>query len=317
MSTTEAAMLGSAPSTTRISNGVLMAEDDPMFRRILQGWLESWGDRVHIAHDGTQAWEILDQERSPELLIIDWMMPGIDGLELCRRVRARQRATYQYILLITAKDARQDVIEGLEAGADDYLTKPFTKAEMRARLTVGRRILRLQDDLIHAREDLRFQATHDGLTGAWNRSAVIGLLRREMERAVRSQSHTSLLMLDLDHFKKINDTHGHHAGDSVLKEVVQRVSQVIRSYDSLGRYGGEEFVVVLPNCSHEQAVQSAERIRAAVCASPVRTGEMLIPITVSIGAAVTSSGTSDTDLLAQADRALYRAKHAGRNRVAV
>src|SRR5258708_1643471 len=193
------------------------------------------------------------------------MMPCIDGLELCRRIRAGQRATCRYILLITARDERQDVLEGLEAGADDYLTKPFTKAELQARLTVGRRILRLQDDLIHAREDLRFQATHDGLTGAWNRDAVIGLLRREMERASRSQSHTSLLLLDLDHFKKVNDTYGHPAGDAVLKEIVLRISQVIRSYDLLGRYGGEEFAVVLPNCNHEQAVQSAERIRAAVC----------------------------------------------------
>ncbi len=317
MSTTEAATLGSARLTSRVPNGVLVAEDDPMFRRILQGWLESWGDRVHIAHDGTQAWQILDQECSPELLILDWMMPGIDGLELCRRIRAGQRATYRYILLITARDERSDVLEGLEAGADDYLTKPFTKAELQARLTVGRRILRLQDDLIHAREDLRFQATHDGLTGAWNRDAVIGLLRREMERASRSQSHTSLLLLDLDHFKKVNDTYGHPAGDAVLKEIVLRISQVIRSYDLLGRYGGEEFAVVLPNCNHEQAVQSAERIRAAVCESPVRAGEVLIPITVSIGAAMASSGTSDADLLAQADGALYRAKHAGRNRVAV
>ena len=188
------------------------------------------------------------QELPPQMLILDWVMPKIDGVELCRRIRARNRAPYQYILLVTAKDDKQDKISGLEAGADDYLTKPFDRSELHARLRAGRRILALQDDLIQAREGLRFQATHDVLTGNLNRGAILDLLRRELERAVRSQSAAGILLLDLDHFKKINDTYGHLTGDRVLKEVAQRIRGAVRSYDAVGRYGGEEFLVVLPGC---------------------------------------------------------------------
>jgi len=159
------------------------------------------------------------------------MMPGIEGTELCRRIRSRQRVPYQYILLLTANNDKQDVVRGLEAGAEDYLTKPFEPSELRARLTVGKRILALQRDLIQAREELRFQATHDALTGIWNRGALLNLLHRELERALRSKNTTCILMLDLDHFKNVNDTHGHLAGDAVLKEVARRVVQVVRAYD--------------------------------------------------------------------------------------
>lgn len=297
---------------------VLVAEDDAIFRKILQSWLESWGYRVVVAEDGGKAWNILQQERPPELLILDWMMPEVDGTELCRRVRERQRDPYQYILLVTARDDKQDVVRGLEAGADDYLTKPFDRNELRARIRVGRRILTLQDDLIHAREELRFQATHDVLTGVWARGAVLELLQRELNRSLRTPSPTGVLMLDLDHFKKINDTHGHLTGDVVLKEVANRISKVVRSYDLVGRYGGEEFVVVLPGCDKDQARQSAERIRLMVGNAPVLTASSEIPVTVSVGATAAASGaTSDIEILAAADTALYQAKNAGRNCTAV
>lgn len=292
---------------------VLVAEDDPMFRKILQNWLQSWDYKVIVATDGTEAWNILQQERPPDLLILDWVMPGVDGMELCRRIRERQSASYQYILIVTANDARQDVVRGLEAGADDYLTKPFDKAELRARLRVGRRILTLQEDLVRAREDLRFQATHDVLTGIWNRRAVLDLLHREIERAARFHASTGVLMLDLDHFKKINDTYGHLTGDAVLKETAQRITQVVRSYDFVGRYGGEEFLVLLPGCDKEQAEQSGERIRFAVMATPVAAGGSEISVTISIGATATIGGP-ETEVLAIADAALYQAKSAGRNR---
>jgi len=312
MSTSE--LIVAQPKLVETTGRVLVADDDPIFRRILQTWLEKWGYRVSVVEDGTGAWDILQQEHSPELLILDWMMPGIEGIELCRRIREKQRGLYQYILLVTAKDDRQDVVKGLEAGADDYLTKPFDKNELQARLRAGRRILTLQDDLIEAREQLRFRATHDGLTGIWNRTALLELLRSELERAVRTNGSTGVLMLDLDHFKKINDTYGHLVGDGVLKETVQRVDQVVRAYDFVGRYGGEEFIVVLPGCGKEQALQSAERIRAAVNSAPVRVAGSEIAVTVSIGATAATSEISEAQILANADAALYRAKNDGRNR---
>lgn len=301
-----------------ISNGpVLVAEDDAMFRRILQSWLESWGYRVTLAEDGSKAWAILQQELPPELLILDWMMPEIDGVELCRRIRDRQGSPYQYILLVTAKDDKRDVVSGLDAGADDYLTKPFDRNELRARLRVGSRILGLQRELISAREELRFQATHDVLTGVWNRAAVLDLLHRECGRSARTGSSVAVLMLDLDHFKKINDTYGHLVGDLVLREVANRIAQNVRSYDLVGRYGGEEFLIVFPECDKTQIEQSANRIRLAIASNPILTASAEIPVTVSLGATVNTGSQSERDTLSSADTALYRAKNAGRNRVVV
>jgi two-component system, cell cycle response regulator len=299
-------------------NRVLVAEDDAMFRRILQSWLTTWGYEVTMAEDGAKAWAILQQEIRPQVLILDWMMPAINGLELCSKVRERKQTPYQYILLATAKDAKQDLVRGLEAGADDYLTKPFDRSELRARLRACNRILTLQDDQIQAHEQLRFQATHDALTGLWNRGEILEMLRRELERGARSKTTTGILMLDIDHFKAINDTYGHLTGDAVLREVTQRITKAVRSYDSVGRYGGEEFVIVLPGCSREQVDQGAERVRAAVDDGPVRVGESQIAVTVSIGAAVTAHGAiSEKEILAAADVALYRAKEIGRNRTVV
>jgi two-component system cell cycle response regulator len=294
---------------------VLVAEDDAMFRRILQSWLETWGYRVTLTEDGAQAWKALQQEPPPQLLILDWMMPKTDGVELCRKVREQNRTPYQYILLATAKDGKQDLVKGLEAGADDYLTKPFDKSELRARLKACNRILTLQDSQIQAQEQLLFQATHDLLTGVWSRGAILETLRRELDRAARSKSATGLLMLDIDHFKTINDTHGHLIGDGVLKQVTQRIVHAIRGYDSVGRYGGEEFLIVLPGCGRDQIDQGAERVRGAVDDGPLLVDGLTISVTVSIGAAVATGATiSDLEILAAADAALYRAKRAGRNR---
>ena len=307
------------PAGRNSSTQILIAEDDAMFRKILQSWLESWGHQVIVAEDGTKAWNILQQENPPELLILDWVMPGIDGLELCRRIRQQQKTSYQYILLVTGKDDKQDVVRGLDAGADDYLTKPFDRNELRAHLRVGRRILTLQRDLINARDDLQFQATHDVLTGIWNRGGVLDLLHRELERAARARTSTSVLMLDLDHFKKINDTYGHLTGDVVLREVAKRIIQSVRSYDLVGRYGGEEFLVVLAACGKTEIEQSANRIRLAVASAPILAGSSEIPVTVSIGATVIacSNAASEKDALLAADKALYEAKNGGRNRVSL
>ena len=299
------------------SNSVLIAEDDPMYRKILTTWLEKWGYRVHVAKDGADAWEMLQHDSAPELLILDWIMPGIDGPELCRRIRASSPAPYQYILLVTAKNETDDVVTGLEAGADDYLTKPFDQNELRARLRVGKRILTLQDDLIESREKLRFQATHDELTGILNRRALLEKMQQEVNRVHLDGGKTGILMLDLDHFKKINDTHGHLIGDEVMKEVARRIRQVARSYDMIGRYGGEEFLVVLPNCDKNQSLVTAERIRLSISDLPIQAGDIVINVTASVGVATTETGrTRSNELLALADAAMYEAKRAGRNRVA-
>ncbi len=297
---------------------MLIAEDDAMFRRILQSWLESWGYQVVVAEDGAEAWNILQQDHPPELLILDWIMPEIDGTELCRRIRERKRSPYQYILLVTGKDDRQDVVRGLEAGADDYLTKPFDRNEFQARLRVGRRILTLQHDLINARDELQFQATHDILTGVWNRGAVLDLLHRELERAARARTSTSVLMLDLDHFKKINDTYGHLTGDAVLREVANRITQSVRSYDLVGRYGGEEFLLVLAACGKSEIEQSADRIRLAIASTPILSVSSEIAVTASIGATVIADGgVTQEEILLTADKALYQSKNDGRNRVTI
>jgi diguanylate cyclase (GGDEF)-like protein len=239
-------------------------------------------------------------------------MPNLNGIDLCRLVRERASSPYQYILLVTAKDDKQDLVRGLEAGADDYLSKPFDRDELRARLRTGRRILTLQDEQLKAREELRLQATHDGLTGTWNRNAILDLLHREYELAARTGSTIGVIMLDVDHFKQVNDTYGHLAGDHVLVEAARRMQEAVRSYDLVGRYGGEEFLVVSPDCDREQIQICAERIRSAMAEQPVLALDSRIPITVSAGTAVLVPRlNSEKDALAAADTALYRAKSGG------
>ncbi len=244
-------------------------------------------------------------------------MPGISGVELCRRIREQQRERYQYVLLVSGKDEKQDVVAGLEAGADDYLTKPFDIGELRARLRAGKRILALQSELIQAREALRFQATHDDLTGLWSRGAMLHLLHSERQRGLRSDSATGILMIDLDHFKTINDTYGHLVGDAVLKVAGYCINQAVRSYDCVGRYGGEEFLAVLSNCTLQDLHNIAERTRNMISGKQILTSAGDIRVTASIGGVVDSKDTSDLELLAAADSALYEAKRTGRNRVIV
>jgi two-component system, cell cycle response regulator len=310
------AIPGSEPERSK-SLTVLIAEDDAMFRRLLERQLQSWGFQVIAVKDGEEGWKIIQQSDAPDLLILDWMMPGVDGVELCRRVRAQERDRYPYVLLLTGKDEKQDVIDGLNSGADDYLTKPFDIGELRARLRAGKRIISLQQQLIQAREALRFEATHDALTGVWSRGATLHLLGNEMQRGIRANSSTGILMVDLDHFKNVNDTYGHLIGDEVLKEAANRISQAVRSYDFVGRYGGEEFLAILANCTLDDLRMVAERIRAAVADLPIATRTASVKATVSIGAVVTSRAAHELESLAAADSALYQAKRSGRNRVVI
>jgi two-component system, cell cycle response regulator len=304
----------SAERSRGASDQVLIAEDDAMFRTMLRSWLESWGYQVTVAKDGAEAWQILQQDHAPQLLILDWMMPEMSGLELCRSIRERNTSIYQYILLATAKDDKKDLVQGLEAGADDYLSKPFDRNELRARLRTGRRILTLQEEQIKAQKDLQFQATHDGLTGIWNRRAILDLLHREFDIAARSRNRIGVMMLDVDHFKQVNDTFGHLAGDVVLKETARRIQHTMRSYDLAGRYGGEEFLVVQPDCDVHEVQACAERIRSAMAEESILVEGSEIAITLSVGTAILDPlAITEKDALIAADAALYDAKNAGRN----
>ena len=244
---------------------VLAAEDNPVFQSMLKAMLGKWGYEAIIAPDGNEAMRLLSRDDPPRMAILDWMMPGMDGVEVCRCIRGVRREPYIYMLLLTARNESQDLVEGMDAGADDYLTKPFVAHELRARLRAGRRILDLQAELVvAAREALRIQATYDGLTGVLNRGSVLDALNQDLARAGRESGPVAVLLTDIDHFKKVNDTHGHQAGDAVLQETAHRMKSAIRAYDSMGRYGGEEFLIVLPGCDGEDAVHQAERIREAI-----------------------------------------------------
>lgn len=294
---------------------VLVAEDDTATRKIIGAWLERLGYRTILAEDGREAWEVLDREIPPKLVLLDWTMPGIDGIELCRRLRCKEHAYYPYILMMAGRRDSYDVALALESGADDYLAKPFEEADLKARLRVAKRILGLQDSLIEAREGFRIQAMKDPLTDLWSRTAFLEFLEREMNRAARSKAKTGLLFVDIDHFKKINDTYGHLAGDTVLKDVAHCLKRCVRSYDFVGRYGGEEFCIALSECSGRHLAQRAEAIRQTVAAATTKIAGAEIAVTISIGATEVWSGAT-TPLaisLAIADNALYRAKSAGRN----
>jgi len=295
---------------------LLIAEDDPVSRRLLEATLTKWGYEVTVCTNGVQALEALQREDAPRLAILDWMMPEMDGVQVCREVRKRAEEPYTYILLLTAKCQKEELVEGLDAEADDYLTKPFDPSELRARVRSGIRILELQADLIAAREELRKQATHDPLTGLWHHSAILDILRREFSRSKRENTPLCVLMLDIDRFKRFNDTYGHQKGDLVLREIAESMHQTLRDYDMLGRYGGEEFLIVLPACNPEQGVVAAERLRKHVASKSIDTPDGPVHVTVSVGVAADAQvGKLDANvLLRAADVALYRAKDAGRNR---
>jgi two-component system, cell cycle response regulator len=295
---------------------ILVADDESVSRRMLYALLNKWGYQVTAAEDGDAAWAALRSQDAPRMAVLDWMMPGRSGVELCRALRHERPEPYTYILLLTAKDSKDGVVEGLESGADDYLTKPFNPQELKARIRVGLRILELEDNLVQAREAMRFKATHDPLTGVWNRGAILETLEREVWRSRREGVSLGLLIADLDHFKSINDTHGHPIGDAVLREVTKRMAADVRPYDAVGRYGGEEFLVLLPGCNDSETQSKAERLRKAISQEPIATPVANLRITMSVGGIATAEWPQDSanQILRRVDAALYRAKKEGRNR---
>jgi two-component system, cell cycle response regulator len=291
---------------------ILVVDDDPVSRLLLQASLGAAGHRVQEASNGEVAWEMLQRDTF-RLVISDWMMPGLDGLELTRRIRAAANANYIYIILLTVKGGKDDVVSGLEAGVDDYLTKPFNPNELRARVAIGERILSLEAHLAESRQQLQLLATHDELTKVLNRRAIYENAGAELQRALRSDTSLSLVLFDMHNFRAVNDQHGHLVGDRALSLVAETLRQNKRPYDLLGRWGGDSFLLVLPDTSAEAAYSVASRLHESVVAAYLPTENTLVQLALHVGVAgLHPSQHVPLDvLLQQADAALRSAKRAG------
>ena len=291
---------------------VLIAEDNLVSRLMLETFLRKWGYDIVITTNGREAWEVLQEPEAPNLVISDWMMPDLDGLELCRRIREIERAEYIYFIILTSKGKKEDVVAGLEAGADDYLIKPFNQDELKYRVRIGERIIELE------RRILRLAST-DSLTGVLNRRAFMERMEQEINRSFRENSPLSLILADIDHFKGVNDRHGHQVGDLVLQKFVSQLTESSRTYDFVGRYGGEEFVICLPGSTDSQARTVAERMRKSVEEMRIMLPDISksVRITTSFGVVTLRLELEDSvdSLIGRADDALYKAKREGRNRV--
>ncbi len=296
---------------------ILIAEDDPISSRILEKNLENWGYTVKLAKTGEEAWKAIKDE-DLRLSILDWMMPGMNGVEICKKLRRRKGNRYTYIILLSAKDRKRDIIAGLSAGADDYMTKPVNFLELRARLKTGQRIIDLEDKLILIQNQLKDIASRDSLTKLWNRVEIVKFLREELERGRREKKPVGVIMIDLDYFKKINDALGHDAGDAALLQVVSRVKRKLRKSDKVGRYGGDEILAILPHCGLEETKKVAERLRLSVARRGIKINLTRIPVTVSVGCACSAEMPEPTaeNLIKASDEALLAAKSRGRNCVA-
>jgi len=294
---------------------ILIAEDDLTSRTILAAILQKLGfDPIEVG-DGGAAWAAMQQPLPPGLAILDWEMPGMSGIEVCRKIREQNSANPPYIIILTARQAKADIVNGLEAGANDYITKPYDNDELRARVQVGRRMVDLQAELIAAKDALAHEAMYDSLTGALNRRVILETLDKELKRAKRGKTSVSIGLFDIDHFKKVNDVYGHQAGDEVLCKFVRTIQSNLRNYDYVGRYGGEEFLVVAPDSTGTPNESLYERLRIQIARISTVVRGVRINITASVGVAGSNGSTTVETLVAAADAALYRAKDEGRNRV--
>jgi len=303
------------------SYSVLIVEDNLLMRKILEGHLSDLGHTVVAVENGRQALELLEHSHFP-IVITDLVMPEIGGLELCRAVRERSFDGYTYVVMLTAQDSKDEMVRGLEAGADEYLIKPVNRAELTVRLKTADRILSLESSLKKSYEEIKALSVKDPLTRVYNRGYLDEKLIHEVKRAFRFERPLSLIMLDIDHFKIINDTFGHLTGDLVLVECARLMSASVRKeIDWVARYGGEEFVIVLPETSLSGARIAAERFRNRLASCVIDANGTELRVTASFGATSFTPSCQREDLtmaaalLERADQCLYQAKKEGRNRV--
>jgi two-component system, cell cycle response regulator len=301
------------PSSREVK--ILVADDSPIYRKLVEQSLSQEQYNVLFAKTGQQAMDLFI-EHQPALVITDWSMPDISGIELCQRIRRDHHHFYAYVILLTGNTDKEEVIEGLAAGADDYLTKPFHSGELQARVRVGRRIADLHREVQDKNRQLEEMALTDSLTGLPNRRAIDFWASRELSAAVRHDFPIWVVMADLDHFKSINDAHGHDAGDTVLKTFAEILKSNTRSSNICGRMGGEEFLVVLTHAEKENAAIAIERIRKQFAAQKFTVAGSTFGATASFGmAGIHGTACDFSDLVARADAALYVAKRQGRNRI--
>lgn len=300
---------------------ILIVDDDPISRRLIHRTLEKLGYRVHVAEHGREAWQII-QRNGIQLVITDWLMPQMDGLDLTRKIRSAEMPGYVYIVILTGQEGIDNVVDGFDSGADDYLVKPVSPKELQARLRVGKRVLDLERRLKKARDKMQHLAMHDELTGLCNRRAFYDHAQSLLEHASREAAPLSMLMIDIDHFKSVNDRYGHLVGDEILKSVAHTIQSQLRLYDRAGRWGGEEFIVILPTTKLSDAAKIAERLRQAISSMSFHRLQDKIDadslhVEVSIGVAGIKKGrriSLDT-LVNLADEMLYQSKREGRNRI--
>jgi len=297
----------------------LIAEDNPVSRRLLEKSLKKAGHRVVAAKNGREALDIFKRSFFP-IILTDWMMPEMDGIALCKAIRALDSPGYVFIVFLTSKDGKDDIIMGLNAGADDYLTKPFHNSELIARLKTGKRVLNLEKSLKKANEEIRTLSITDPLTQTFNRGYLMNRLPEELNRARRYHHPLSLIICDVDRFKNVNDSWGHLAGDAVLKHLAKCFNASVRhGIDWIARYGGEEFFILLSETDHKGALAVAERLKESLRKNTTEFEGQVLSVTASFGVATFDAAVqpelSLDDLIKKADRCLYQAKEDGRNRV--
>ncbi|MBW2655642.1 MAG: diguanylate cyclase [Deltaproteobacteria bacterium] len=294
---------------------ILIAEDDITSRIMLASVLKKWGFTLVLACDGKEAWDVMQSKDAPRLAILDWQMPEMNGIEVCQKIREIDTSDSPYLIVLTSKDEKKDIVKGLEAGANDFISKPYDNQELRARINVGKRMVTLQSELADAYKSLKHEAMHDPLTNIYNRRAIMELLEKEIARAKREKTGLCVGLCDLDHFKKVNDTYGHQIGDEVLIAFTRLVSDKLRLNDHVGRIGGEEFLIVVSGSKELKQDVMFERICEHVRNSEIPTEKGNVSITVSIGVAQYTGSENSDALLAAADTALYHAKKTGRDSV--